>query len=201
LPLRTVRILRLLAGSSRGLPVGVVARALDEPEPVCSTGLRRLAAYDLVKAEGAGLWHLGEVGRRRLADLDAAVERAGQVEAGWQLLGQAHQLFGPGTRPATRRRATVILRAAGCTQTAIARVFGVSPATTWQDLQACLPGPVPADPAAAVDALDMLAARDQPMVPYQFPLRPGLRVRLVLPELLTRSDADRIAAFVDGLAD
>ena len=39
-----------------------------------------------------------------------------------------------------------------------------------------------------------------PMVPYELPLRPGLRVRLVLPEVLTRADADRIAAFVASLA-
>jgi hypothetical protein len=38
------------------------------------------------------------------------------------------------------------------------------------------------------------------MVPYDLPLRPGLRVRLVLPEMLTRADAKRIAAFVDSLA-
>jgi hypothetical protein len=38
------------------------------------------------------------------------------------------------------------------------------------------------------------------MVPYDLPLRPGLRVRLVLPELLTQADAKRIAAFVDSLA-
>jgi hypothetical protein len=41
---------------------------------------------------------------------------------------------------------------------------------------------------------------DTPMVPYDLPLRPGLRVRLVLPEVLTRADADRIAAFVGSLA-
>jgi hypothetical protein len=39
-----------------------------------------------------------------------------------------------------------------------------------------------------------------PMVPYDLPLRPGLRGRLVLPEVLTRADADRIAAFVSSLA-
>jgi hypothetical protein len=38
------------------------------------------------------------------------------------------------------------------------------------------------------------------MVPYDLPLRPGLRVRLVLPEMLTRPDAERIAAFVHSLA-
>jgi hypothetical protein len=38
------------------------------------------------------------------------------------------------------------------------------------------------------------------MVSYDLPLRPGLRVRLVLPELLTQADAKRIAAFVDSLA-
>jgi len=38
------------------------------------------------------------------------------------------------------------------------------------------------------------------MVPYDLPLRPGLRVRLILPELLTQADAKRIAAFVDSLA-
>jgi hypothetical protein len=38
------------------------------------------------------------------------------------------------------------------------------------------------------------------MVPYDLPLRPGLRVRLVLPEVLTQADAKRIAAFVDSLA-
>jgi hypothetical protein len=39
-----------------------------------------------------------------------------------------------------------------------------------------------------------------PMVPYDLPLRPGLRVRLVLPEALTKADATRIAAFVNSLA-
>jgi hypothetical protein len=39
-----------------------------------------------------------------------------------------------------------------------------------------------------------------PMIPYDLPLRPGLRVRLVLPEVLTRADASRIAAFVSSLA-
>jgi hypothetical protein len=38
------------------------------------------------------------------------------------------------------------------------------------------------------------------MVPYDLPLRPGLRVRLVLPEMLTQADAKRISAFVDSLA-
>lgn len=38
------------------------------------------------------------------------------------------------------------------------------------------------------------------MVPYDLPLRPGLRVRLVLPEMLTQADAKRIAAFVNSLA-
>jgi hypothetical protein len=38
------------------------------------------------------------------------------------------------------------------------------------------------------------------MVPYDLPLRPGLRVRLVLPESLTRADAARISAFVNSLA-
>jgi hypothetical protein len=39
-----------------------------------------------------------------------------------------------------------------------------------------------------------------PMVPYDLPLRPGLRVRLVLPEILTQADAKRITAFVTSLA-
>jgi hypothetical protein len=38
------------------------------------------------------------------------------------------------------------------------------------------------------------------MVPYDLPLRPGLRVRLVLPEMLTQADAKRITAFVTSLA-
>lgn len=38
------------------------------------------------------------------------------------------------------------------------------------------------------------------MVPYDLPLRPGLRARLVLPEDLTKADADRIARFVGSLA-
>ena len=38
------------------------------------------------------------------------------------------------------------------------------------------------------------------MVPYELPLRPGLRVRLVLPDDLTPADARRIAAFVSSLA-
>jgi hypothetical protein len=38
------------------------------------------------------------------------------------------------------------------------------------------------------------------MVPYDLPLRPGLRVRLVLPEILTQADAKRITAFVTSLA-
>jgi hypothetical protein len=50
----------------------------------------------------------------------------------------------------------------------------------------------PADPPAVPSAVAM--------VPYDLPLRPGLRVRLVLPEMLTQADAKRIAAFVDSLA-
>jgi hypothetical protein len=38
------------------------------------------------------------------------------------------------------------------------------------------------------------------MVPYDLPLRRGLRVRLVLPEILTQADAKRITAFVTSLA-
>jgi hypothetical protein len=38
------------------------------------------------------------------------------------------------------------------------------------------------------------------MIPYDMPLRPGLRVRLILPEMLTQADAKRIAAFVNSLA-
>jgi hypothetical protein len=37
-------------------------------------------------------------------------------------------------------------------------------------------------------------------VAYDLPLRPGLRVRLVLPEILTQADAKRITAFVTSLA-
>ena len=40
----------------------------------------------------------------------------------------------------------------------------------------------------------------EPMVPYDLPLRPGLRCRLVLPEMLTQADAKRVAAFVNSLA-
>ena len=51
------------------------------------------------------------------------------------------------------------------------------------------------DPAAGTPSVQAAA-----MVPYDLPLRPGLRVRLVLPEMLTQADARRIAAFVDSLA-
>jgi hypothetical protein len=201
LPRRTVRILRMLASSSSGLSADAVADALSESGPVCATYLRRLAAHDLVRVDGAGLWHLAGVGRRRLADLDAAVERARQAEVGWQLLGGARQLFGPSTPLATRRRAAAVLHAAGVSLSAIASVFGVSASTIGQDVQVCAPGVTGADLAAVLDTLDRLAARDQPMVPYWFPLRPGLQVSLVLPEVLTRSDADRITEFVASLAE
>jgi len=49
-------------------------------------------------------------------------------------------------------------------------------------------------------APETVPAATTPMVPYDMPLRPGLRVRLVLPEVLTRADARRIAAFVSSLA-
>jgi len=52
--------------------------------------------------------------------------------------------------------------------------------------------PDAAEPVSAVPAIAM--------VPYDLPLRPGLRVRLVLPEILTRADAKRITAFVTSLA-
>jgi hypothetical protein len=57
--------------------------------------------------------------------------------------------------------------------------------------------PPPSDPDPATETIPAAAA---PMVPYDLPLRPGLRVRLVLPEVLTRADASRIAAFVSSLA-
>jgi hypothetical protein len=44
------------------------------------------------------------------------------------------------------------------------------------------------------------ASSSSAMVPYDLPLRPGLRVRLVLPEMLTQADAKRITAFVTSLA-
>jgi hypothetical protein len=55
-------------------------------------------------------------------------------------------------------------------------------------------------PAASEDASSGGHQPGTPMVPYDLPLRPGLRVRLVLPEVLTRADAERIAAFVSSLA-
>lgn len=63
------------------------------------------------------------------------------------------------------------------------------------------------DPAAA--APDAPAAGNPPagpadgapaLVPYELPLRRGLRVRLALPEDLTQADAERISAFVGSLA-
>jgi hypothetical protein len=39
-----------------------------------------------------------------------------------------------------------------------------------------------------------------PMIPYEVPLRSNLRARLVLPEDLTRADADRLANFIQSLA-
>jgi hypothetical protein len=58
-----------------------------------------------------------------------------------------------------------------------------------------------AAPVAAVPHRDSEPTSDvTPMVPYDLPLRPGLRVRLVLPEALTKADATRIAAFVNSLA-
>jgi hypothetical protein len=59
------------------------------------------------------------------------------------------------------------------------------------------PSPSPEKPAGDHP---VTAPVGTPMVPYDLPLRPGLRVRLVLPEVLTRADADRIAAFVGSLA-
>lgn len=38
------------------------------------------------------------------------------------------------------------------------------------------------------------------MIPYEFPLRENLRVRLILPEDLTLADANRISSFVRSLA-
>jgi hypothetical protein len=43
-------------------------------------------------------------------------------------------------------------------------------------------------------------APDEAMVPYDMPLRRGLRARLVLPEMLTRDDAKRLCSFIDSLA-
>jgi hypothetical protein len=55
--------------------------------------------------------------------------------------------------------------------------------------------------ASSTDEADLPAAPSNlPMIPYDLPLRPGLRVRLVLPEMLTQADAKRIAAFVNSLA-
>ncbi len=65
----------------------------------------------------------------------------------------------------------------------------------------------PKRPAEATARPSPEVATDQPllpsssaMVPYDLPLRPGLRVRLVLPEMLTQADAKRINAFVTSLA-
>ncbi len=54
--------------------------------------------------------------------------------------------------------------------------------------------------AKPAEDLPVVPQAGTPMVPYDLPLRPGLRVRLVLPEVLTRADAERIAAFVSSLA-
>ena len=51
-----------------------------------------------------------------------------------------------------------------------------------------------------LEVLDSVPSAATPMVPYDLPLRPGLRVRLVLPEMLTQADAKRVAAFVNSLA-
>lgn len=50
------------------------------------------------------------------------------------------------------------------------------------------------------DVTEQLLSASTAMVPYDLPLRPGLRVRLVLPEILTQADAKRITAFVTSLA-
>jgi hypothetical protein len=57
--------------------------------------------------------------------------------------------------------------------------------------------PGPASDATADQPPHLMSAA---MVPYDLPLRPGLRVRLVLPEILTQADAKRITAFVTSLA-
>jgi hypothetical protein len=50
------------------------------------------------------------------------------------------------------------------------------------------------------DDVDAVGSSVSTMVPYDLPLRPGMRARLVLPEMLTQADAARIAAFVSSLA-
>jgi IclR helix-turn-helix domain len=159
-PPRTVRILRVLASSARGLAATAIAQALGEPGPPCSRTLQQLTAAGQVRADETGLWHLAAAGQRRLASLDTAAERVRQAAARQKLLHQARQLFGPGTPVATRCQVTAILRTAGASLTAIADVFGVSSATTQQDARSCPPA-VPADPAAALTSLDTPSAREQ----------------------------------------
>ncbi len=54
------------------------------------------------------------------------------------------------------------------------------------------PEPVPALTGSPVPS--------ERMIPYEFPLRENLRVRLILPEDLTLADANRISSFVRSLA-
>ncbi|QQS01925.1 MAG: MFS transporter [Austwickia sp.] len=59
--------------------------------------------------------------------------------------------------------------------------------------------PVLADPAGVVATPDE-AIQARMLVDYPFPLRPGLLARLVLPEDLTSSEADRLTAYIRTLA-
>lgn len=58
----------------------------------------------------------------------------------------------------------------------------------------------PATASSLPDGREAPAPSVSESVVYDLPLRPGLRVRLVLPEMLTQADAKRIAAFVNSLA-
>jgi hypothetical protein len=67
------------------------------------------------------------------------------------------------------------------------------------------PMPEPAIPMPAETATQAPPTMQPPAVPdglieYPFPVRPGLRARLNLPEDLTPAEADRVAAFIKTLA-
>ena len=71
--------------------------------------------------------------------------------------------------------------------------------TTAPHLEPATQSPVEQAPAQAAPSVHA-AVLDPGLIEYPFPIRPGLRARLILPDDLTSSEAERVAAFIKTLA-
>ena len=165
---QAVRVLRVLDGAQGGLSEEAVADALREgitPRGITPRRrvlidryrriLRQLAAAGEAAADPrpggrrAAIWRITDAGRRRIAAVAAAPDRA-------NVLLDARRQFGPCTPAGIRRAAAPIMSGQGYLASEIARVFGV----TSQTIRLGLRQAGPAAPGPDADrALGELAAR------------------------------------------